>query len=73
MPDPALSTLLKQKDPQLYGKYIPILLDKDPKATIDVLIAGGRMHNPAKLLPKFSAKLENDTVKPTIFIYLSYL
>lgn len=59
----ALSTLLKQKDPQLYSKYIPVLLDKDPRATIDVLISGGRMHNPVKLLPKFSSKLDNDTAK----------
>ncbi|CAL8101844.1 unnamed protein product [Orchesella dallaii] len=59
----ALSTLQKQKDAQLYSKYIPVLLDKDPKATIDALISGGRMHNPIKLLPKFSSKLDDDTAK----------
>jgi len=58
----ALSTLRKQKDRNLYSKFVPILLDKDPSATIDVLIDVGPMLSPVKLLPKFSAKLDKLTV-----------
>lgn len=59
----ALETLRKQKDRNLYTKFIPILLDKDPSATIDVLIDVGRLVNPVKLLPKFSSKLDKLTVR----------
>jgi hypothetical protein len=37
-------------------------LDKDPTATIDNLIAAGPIVSPIKLLPKFSSKLDTETV-----------
>jgi len=58
----ALDTLLKQKDSALFNRFVPTLLDKDPKATIDVLISTGRMLSPIKLLPKFSSKLDAEIV-----------
>ncbi|CAG7718037.1 unnamed protein product [Allacma fusca] len=54
----ALTTLQQQKNPSLFSRFIPVLLDKRPKETIDALICSGKMLNPEKLLPKFSSKLD---------------
>ncbi|XP_022227330.2 vacuolar protein sorting-associated protein 18 homolog isoform X1 [Drosophila obscura] len=47
----ALQTLGKQRDMQLYYKYAPVLMEKLPKPTIDVLIAQGANLEVEKLVP----------------------
>ncbi|XP_063381072.1 vacuolar protein sorting-associated protein 18 homolog [Cydia fagiglandana] len=69
----ALSTLSTLKKPDLFYQFAPVLMEEEPRLTVNTLIAQGTRLNYLKLLPAFLS-CENDEAHVTeIMRYLEFI
>lgn len=67
----AVSVLKTQTKPELFYKYCPMLMEKNPRDTVDAAIAQGRRLNPIELLPTLICQ-ETDSQRSEIIRYLEF-
>ncbi|KAM3959218.1 vacuolar protein sorting-associated protein 18 dor [Aphomia sociella] len=69
----ALSTLQELRKPDLFYQFAPILMEEDPKHTVNALISQGQKLSPSKLLPAFLSCENDETHVSEIIRYLEFM
>ncbi|XP_059051527.1 vacuolar protein sorting-associated protein 18 homolog isoform X2 [Achroia grisella] len=69
----ALSTLRELQKPDLFYQFAPVLMEEDPKHTVNALISQGQKLSPSKLLPAFLSCENDEAHISEIIRYLEFM
>ncbi|XP_053608142.1 vacuolar protein sorting-associated protein 18 homolog isoform X2 [Plodia interpunctella] len=69
----ALKTLQDLKKPELFYQFAPVLMEEDPKRTVNTLISQGPRLSPSKLLPAFLSCENDEKHISEIIRYLEFM
>ncbi|XP_052749973.1 vacuolar protein sorting-associated protein 18 homolog isoform X2 [Galleria mellonella] len=69
----ALNTLKELRKPDLFYQFAPVLMEEDPKHTVNALISQGQKLSPSKLLPAFLSCENDEAHVSEIIRYLEFM
>ncbi|XP_013200015.1 vacuolar protein sorting-associated protein 18 homolog [Amyelois transitella] len=69
----ALKTLQELRKPELFYQFAPVLMEEDPKRTVNALISQGPRLIPSKLLPAFLSCENDEAHISEIIRYLEFM